>query len=233
MELEEWVYTTRELLAARVRNALLSLAEQEASEGNLEDAARRAEAAYTLTAAPALEPDELSRIHMLLLLGNSAHISKVRAEAESYGTIPTLTAREAGAQLREHAKPPQIPNNLPARGTTFVGRELEITELSEMLHKDACRLVTLVGQGGMGKTRLALQVAQDQLAQGHFTDGVYFVALETLTTASTIPSKTAEAVGLKLQGQDDPLTQLWRYLRNKRMLLVLDNYEHLLEALSG
>jgi predicted ATPase/class 3 adenylate cyclase len=108
--------------------------------------------------------------------------------------------------------------NLPTAAWPLVGRELEVDRLTTLV-SDGVRLVTLTGPGGAGKTRLALQVAAELADE--FADGVYFVPLAPLRDARMVSATIAEAVGL--QPDDD----LENALRSKRMLLVLDNLEHL------
>ncbi len=111
-----------------------------------------------------------------------------------------------------------------------MGRELELSEVSELLVQPECRLVTVVGPGGIGKTRLALQTAQDRLEAGEFVDGVVFVPLEAVTSVSSIPAVVADALGLTLSGQEDTWSGVLRSLEETGLLLVLDNFEQLLEG---
>jgi predicted ATPase/WD40 repeat protein/DNA-binding SARP family transcriptional activator len=130
------------------------------------------------------------------------------------------------------------PHNLPAVLTPFIGRASEVAEVSDRLWQPEVRLLTLVGAGGMGKTRLALTVAQQILALAtqtgeenpKYADGVFFVALTPLTTASAITPAIADALGLETQGA--PQQTLHHFLQKKRLLLILDNFEHLLEGAS-
>ncbi|HEX9236931.1 MAG TPA: AAA family ATPase, partial [Actinomycetota bacterium] len=122
--------------------------------------------------------------------------------------------------------PDARPNNLPAQLTSFVGREGEIAEVSQILART--RLLTLTGAGGTGKTRLALQVAAAVLAE--FPDGAFFADLSALTDAALVPWAVAEALGVPevvgrsiLQGVKD-------HLRGRDLLLVLDNFEQVADA---
>ncbi|CAN5499485.1 winged helix-turn-helix domain-containing protein [soil metagenome] len=119
---------------------------------------------------------------------------------------------------------PQAP--LAGAATLFIGRERELAEVTRLLSQAECRLLTLVGAGGVGKTRLAQQ-AMRELA-GRYGGGSYFVPLESLTSAESMPSSIAAALGLQLRGQDEPPLQLARHIGNRHLLLVLDNFEHLL-----
>jgi predicted ATPase/DNA-binding SARP family transcriptional activator/Tfp pilus assembly protein PilF len=118
--------------------------------------------------------------------------------------------------------------SLPKPATSFVGRDLELPEVVRLLSQEECLLLTLTGAGGVGKTRLALQAVQE--LGKNYPDGVYFVPLDSLTSAGSIPTTLAATLGIKLQGLEEPLTQIGRFLKSKRILLLLDNYEHLLEG---
>lgn len=122
----------------------------------------------------------------------------------------------------------QIPHKLPRPLTPLVGRQDELALLDMYLQDPDCQIVTLLGLGGTGKTRLSIAVAWEQLAEGHFADGIYFAPLETLNSANLIPTSVAEALALDLQRGDDLLEQIVRYIGDKHVLLVLDNYERLL-----
>jgi non-specific serine/threonine protein kinase len=118
------------------------------------------------------------------------------------------------------------PTNLSAPLTSFVGREREQAEVASLL--DAHRLVTLIGAGGVGKTRLALRVAASAAAR--FPDGVWLVELSALTDPGLVPQAVGAVLGHKEQPHRRPLDTLAESLRAKRLLVVLDNAEHLLAA---
>jgi serine/threonine protein kinase len=120
-------------------------------------------------------------------------------------------------------------HNLPTQTTSFVGREAELAELAKLLNDSKIRLVTILAPGGMGKTRLALEAAEKQIP--HFESGVYFVELAPLSDPAHIVSAIAEATSYQFQGDGrEQKQQILDFLGNKNMLLVLDNYEHLLEG---
>jgi predicted ATPase/class 3 adenylate cyclase len=121
---------------------------------------------------------------------------------------------------------PALPNNLPLQLTSFVGREKEIAEVKTLLEKT--RLLTLTGSGGCGKTRLSLQVAADMLEQ--YPDGVLLVELAPLSDPALVPQTVALALGLTEQTGKTFVQTLTNCLKSKRLLLVLDNCEHLLPA---
>lgn len=117
--------------------------------------------------------------------------------------------------------------NLPIPATLFVGREAELAKLTSLIEDPTCLLITLVGLAGIGKTRLALQVARSQLDR--FADGVFFVSLAPLNSPDMLEGAVANAIGLQFHGAVEPQQQLLSYLEGKHMLLVLDNFEHLVE----
>lgn len=120
------------------------------------------------------------------------------------------------------------PHNLPAQPTPLVGREKELRETLERLQQERVRLLTLTGPGGIGKTRLALQLAAEQIES--FPDGVFFVNLAPLTDPALLPSAVAQAIGVREEAER-PLTETLRaHLQGKRLLLVLDNFEQITPA---
>lgn len=122
------------------------------------------------------------------------------------------------------------PNNLPVQRTAFIGREREAANLSQLLSRVDAHLVTLTGPGGIGKTRLALQVAGEVANQ--FPGGVCFVTLSAIGEPGLLPSTIAQAMGVHETGSMSPEQALIEYLGglSQPMLLVLDNFEHLLSA---
>ena len=116
--------------------------------------------------------------------------------------------------------------NLPVALTSIIGREAEKAEIKRLL--STTRLVTLTGAGGAGKTRLALQVASEVVE--HFSDGVWLVELGPLFDAALVPSTVAATLGVVEQAEEPILTTLKRYLRERCLLLILDNCEHLIGA---
>ncbi len=138
---------------------------------------------------------------------------------------------ERGASPSPPASPPHhapSPHDLPATTTRFVGRARELTLLREALSGPDGRLVTLVGLGGAGKTRLALEFAAQQHDQ--FPDGVSFAPLAGVASPELLVDAVATAVGVALAGARDPHRALAAFLREKHLLLVLDNFDELVEG---
>lgn len=117
-------------------------------------------------------------------------------------------------------------HNLPVQPSLFLGRETELCELARLLADPTVRLVTIVGLGGMGKTRLAIEAGTRQLES--FSHGVFFVSLAGLETVEAILPATAHALGFSFYEGREPRQQLLDYLHQKKVLLVFDNFEHLL-----
>jgi predicted ATPase/DNA-binding CsgD family transcriptional regulator len=125
---------------------------------------------------------------------------------------------------REVAAGPPV--NLPTEPTPFVGRRNELAGIKRRLQET--RLLTLTGPGGIGKTRLALKAARE--AADNFEDGVFFVPLAPIQSVEHLIQTIAEALKFPLATQEDPQHQLLRYLQKRQLLLVMDNFEHLLDG---
>jgi predicted ATPase/DNA-binding XRE family transcriptional regulator len=117
-------------------------------------------------------------------------------------------------------------HNLPSDPTPFLGRETELAQIAERLNDPHCRLLTLVGPGGFGKTRLALQAAAKH--QVDFADGAHFVPLAPVGSTGLIAAAIASVLQFSFRSQEDTNVQLVGYLRGKHILLIMDNCEHLL-----
>lgn len=142
------------------------------------------------------------------------------------GDLETLPIPSTSMPLP--VRSPEGVSPLPIPFTPLIGRESELKEVSRLLSGSECRLLTLTGAGGMGKTRLAIQAALAQ--ETIFANGLYFIALSSLATPDFIVPAVAEALGLTFSGTPKPKDELLNFLRNKNLLLVLDNFEHLVEG---
>ncbi len=122
-------------------------------------------------------------------------------------------------------------SRIPLPPTPLVGRAHEMTRVLTGLSHDRVRLLTLTGPAGVGKTRLALQIAQEM--DQHFADGVVFVPLATLRNVALLPGIIAQAFGLRESLQGEISEQVITFLREKHLLLILDNFEQILQAASS
>ncbi|HEX6062560.1 MAG TPA: adenylate/guanylate cyclase domain-containing protein, partial [Candidatus Limnocylindria bacterium] len=120
----------------------------------------------------------------------------------------------------------RTPNNLPQQLTTFIGRQKEIRDGLKLL--DGTRLLTLTGPGGTGKTRLSLQIAAEVGDQ--FADGAFWVPLAPISDPELVPSTIAHSLGVQVSGSELPIDRVSEHLRDKTLLLVLDNFEQILAA---
>lgn len=242
VEFEEWALKVRERQRLRAQESLTYLGNYYERLGEYELAQRFVLRQLELDSWREEAHRQLMRV--LVLNGQRsealAQYEKCRRVlAEELGIEPSAETRELYLQIRDHGgiKKPEgdakfrqtasrQPAAMPVHLTPFVGREHELAELARLLTDDKCRLVSLVGAGGIGKTRLALEAAHT--LQGKFADGVVFVPLAPLNSSTFISSAIGEAVGLVFSGLTEPKLQLLSTLCGKQMLLILDNLEHLL-----
>lgn len=166
-------------------------------------------------------------------------VSTVKSHVQQvYGKLGVNSKRQALVRAKElgllgtplpvvHTEPPPAPqHNLPLQLATFIGREKEIAGLKKRLAE--YRLVTLTGSGGIGKTRLSIQAARELVPR--YPDGVWLVELAPLADPALVPQTVCVVLDVQPQGNIPPLTALTDYLREKTLLLVLDNCEHLIDA---
>ena len=150
-------------------------------------------------------------------------------------TLPERLYQLVHVDLDSEFPPPitldSRPHNLPLQTTEFFGRDAELSTIGAMLSSPGTRLVTITGPGGAGKTRLALQVAADQF--DHFSDGVYFVDVSSERAPDAAYEAIVRALGLPVSGGGEPLAVLKARLRDKAMLLIIDNFEQVTAAGTG
>ncbi len=194
----------------------------------------------------------LNRVARLLAIGHGGQVlvsgvtaDLVRGEMPAQATlldlgthrlkdlaVPERVYQLGAPGLRDGFAPLQsvdsFPNNLPPALTSFVGREREVAEITELLATR--RLVTLVGSGGIGKTRTSLHVAANLIE--HWVDGSWLIELAPLSSGEYIPSALAQVLGVTLSGEGAPLQNLARALKRKQALLIFDNCEHLVESVA-
>ena len=184
-----------------------------------------------------LEKDRQQRIPGMNLVGAELEAILHKREFVPAKTGGTVSVGSAPVRERFAAKPPAVSaplHNLPVQSTPFLGRQAELSELARLLTEPLTRLVSILGMGGMGKTRLALETGVLQLGDGSgarlFEKGVFFVPLAPIQNISEMVPAIAAALGFSFPPGGEPRQQLLDYLRAKRLLLILDNFEHLLEG---
>lgn len=241
-DFDDWLEGERRELHTAWRGAVLAFADE------LEAAGRFVGAADLLMGLHKADPlDEVSLRRLLRSLhhaGQPGRALEVYAafqellqdelggepEAETRGLVQALQgsapAEPARAASQERGLPTSPRHNLRAPLTPLVGREAEKAKLLELLAGPGCRLVTLTGPGGVGKSRLALGVAWEAVET--FEHGVWCVSLASTDSPELLVPTIAEALGLPFYGEGTPKAQLLDFLRGRELLLILDNVEHLL-----
>ena len=238
---DEWQFFEGEGLRDGVSDALQRLATWYGGLGEYESAIPYARRWLSLDSLH--EPAQRELMALYARSGQRAAALRQYGECErvlqeELGIPPSPGTTALYAQIRDHPETgflteTRLPHNLPAAATPFVGRKEVLGQLTALLQEPGCRLVTLVGPGGIGKTRLALQLAEEVVAQAavdRFPDGVYFVPLAPVHTVEGVVSAVAGAIGLSAAAGMEPRRQLLGHLRGKRMLLVMDNVEQLIDS---
>ena len=259
IEVEEWVRITQERLHRQVLEALYHLAGYHEARAEYDEAARHAYRQVELE--PWREEAHRQLMRVLALAGQrSEAIAQFatcrRILTHELGVEPSLETIELVERIKANQLPPRSPaappvapppiaatqrpthpaHNLPPDFNAFIGRSAERAEIHTRLNQSYCRLVTLVGPGGAGKTRLAIAAARERLNE--YADGVWFVPLagvheqsgESGSLSNTIATAIAASIGLPLSSAAEPLRQLRSQLSDKHLLLVIDNFEHLLDS---
>ena len=237
---EEWVMLKREGLHQSVLEALHRLGEYHLARGAYENAQEYARRQVGLE--PWREEAYQQGMRALALAGQRSkalaqYETCCRQLAEELGVAPGTETVRLYENIRDGKLVPPVPtrsrlHNLPAAVTSFIGREQEIAAIQRLLHGEpigrGCRLVTLTGAGGVGKTRLAIQLAAQLVAQ--YADGVWLVELAPITDPVLVPAMAARSLGLREQMGSQVVSFLQDYLEPRHLLLIFDNCEHLVEA---
>jgi predicted ATPase/DNA-binding SARP family transcriptional activator/DNA-binding CsgD family transcriptional regulator len=243
---EDWVEVRRQELRGAFLSVLIELA------GLYEERGDYGRGVETLRSFLSVEPTgEEAHAHLMRLHAYSGrrqeallqyeHLARVLSDR--FGTEPGVTTRRLRDEIAAGAFPssPPLPgdyqqegasylgrHNLPPPRTSFVGREREMIEVKRSL--STTRLLTLTGAGGSGKTRLAIEVVRDLV--GSYADGVWLIELAPLADPELVPQAVAGALGAQEQSGRPLLESLLDTLGDKEMLLLLDNCEHLIDAMA-
>jgi predicted ATPase/DNA-binding CsgD family transcriptional regulator/DNA-binding XRE family transcriptional regulator len=153
------------------------------------------------------------------------HLNIVPAERAAFVNFARTELSESAIPWGTPFHPP---TNLPAQPTVLIGRDEDVAAVCKQLHQPEVRLLTLIGPPGIGKTRLALEVATQMLED--FADGVFFVALAPITDTNLVLKSVVTTLDLQELGPQTPLERLKAFLRDKQTLLILDNFEQILAA---
>jgi len=150
-------------------------------------------------------------------------VARQEKVVDSLGSIPPASlTHTAPSSDRPQAR-------LPISLTSLIGREHELQMIVQQIQDPSCRLLTLTGPGGVGKTRLALEAAYQ--LQDSFLHGTWFVSLSGASVSEFIVPAIADVLSFSFAGTTEPKLQLFNYLKEKKILLVLDNLEHLLNGI--
>jgi predicted ATPase/DNA-binding SARP family transcriptional activator len=239
----EWAVQRREILKQTFLKLLLDLAHLHEAHGENQPAIESFQALIAVD--PLIEEAHVGLMRNYALSGQRSQALRQYQLLQDIlsnelATEPDLDSQKLHRQILEGKYPPpekqaqliedmpqileERKHNLPFQMTSFIGREQELVQVKELLSSH--RLVTLTGPGGVGKTRLALKLAESTLKS--FADGVWLVELSPLPDSDLVPQAVAQALGIYLDANTPVLTRLMQYLEKKHILVILDNCEHLL-----
>jgi DNA-binding SARP family transcriptional activator len=225
-DFDDWITTERERLHELALTTLRKAAATALMDGQDEAGI------HSLKRLLALDPLQ-EKAHRALMLALALNGQRSAALSQ-YEICRTILKRELAVEpeaettsLYHQIKMPRMVH-LPAETTPFIGREEELQELTRRLADPTCHLITLVGLGGIGKTRLALRLARQHA--NRFLHGAVLVELTSVTTLPALLSALADGLPLPLSRESNPHRQVLDYLREKHLLLVLDNFEQLISA---
>ncbi|MGD2047979.1 MAG: tetratricopeptide repeat protein [Chloroflexota bacterium] len=232
---EEWLLFKRERLQRQIIRALQSLSSAYEERGELN------QAEYYAARFATLDPysEEAHRQLMRILAMDGRRNASLKVYERLAHTLQTelgVTPEEETQALfgqvlankeLEPARTIIRLHHFPTQFRRFVGRKTELSQLGDLLRDPGCRLLTIIGPGGIGKTRLVIEAAKSAASGDRFVDGIYFVNLDPVETVEALPAALVDALGLVLRGNAASESQLLEFLRTKQCLIVLDNFEHL------
>ncbi len=222
IELEEWLHSTRENLADHVRNCFAQAAHDSLAQNDIQAARAWSELALDVAAAPAWSAHAYYGLARVMRASHSPRIGELERQAGESDLAHDM--RGAEAALRSPVVGAQRPGN------AFIGRQRELAAIDDALGWGTTRLLTLHGPPGSGKSRLALEAAHRLAENSAFADGAYFVPLESIADVDETGSAIASCLGMAPAPAGPPAQHLARAIGGRRLLLVLDNFEHLLNA---
>ncbi len=225
---EDWLSQQREQINQRTINVLYTLTHHAEMKNDFETARKYAKQQITM------EPwREEAHRQLMRILAKSGQRSaamkhfvtckKMIKEELSFDVEPETEKLHKRIYAGEFDKPIIFPS-LPVYFTQFIGRAHDFNQIFEQINHPDCGLLTILGMGGMGKTRLAVQIAN--LIGSAYQNGVAFVSTEWISSVDLLVPAIAHAVQLQFSADRNPLTQLQDFLRNKEILLILDGFEH-------
>jgi DNA-binding SARP family transcriptional activator/predicted ATPase/Tfp pilus assembly protein PilF len=231
---EDWILARRERLRQQYLEALERLSQRLEGRSDYRGAIRCAETLLHHNPLHEATYRRLMRLHAAA--GQPAEALRLYQTCQDYlwqelEVQPSAATQELYHALLRDVEGRTPPNNLPAETTAFVGRTAELKKIIQLLGAPDCRLLTLTGPGGIGKTRLALQVAWQVLADQvqRFPDGAYFASMGAVISREALVATIAGAVGCVFYSPPQPEKQLLDYLRARSLLLILDNVAPRLE----
>jgi predicted ATPase/DNA-binding SARP family transcriptional activator len=232
---EEWAALQREHLVQRALSALSRLAERAEWRGAYTEAVSYVRRQVAME--PLIEASQRALMRLLALNGErTAALAQYRQLqsmlAHELAVEPEEATRAVFDQIRRGdsagLQPPQAPFVVPAPPTPLVGRAQELQAIRALLQEAGMRALTIIGTGGVGKTRLAIEAAH--VLRYDFEDGIYFVELASLNDAALVADALAQVLGVKERPGQSIVETLRGHLRAKHLLLVLDNFEHVSNA---
>ncbi|MGD8731257.1 MAG: tetratricopeptide repeat protein [Anaerolineales bacterium] len=173
-------------------------------------------------------PEELRIAGLIYAAANLKQFLNLFGLTGPSGATELITSKDSNKQGYQLTTPSVQRHNLPSTLTNFIGRRAEVDGLKDLVLRDDVRLVTLTGPGGTGKTRFAVEAAYRM--QDDFSSGVYFVDLSGVTDPGLVMPTIAHTLGIREGGGQDVLDKLKTYLANKEILIILDNFEQVVEA---